>query len=97
MLPKYLPLPTKALQSDGMADYHRLMFSEWDLEQVINYYKNTFTKEINDDPSLDKPAERQKEGWDKVEAIRNYVVSNINTYRVPPRNCGYQLRLPNDV
>ncbi|HPI69724.1 MAG TPA: DUF3857 domain-containing protein [Tenuifilaceae bacterium] len=91
------PIANEALQSDGMADYHRLMFSEWDLEQVINYYKNTFTKEINDDPSLDKLLNDKKEGWDKVEAIRNYVVSNINTYRVPPRNCGYQFRLPNDV
>lgn len=90
-------IANEVLQSEGMADYHRLIFSEWDLEQVFNYYQNAFTQEINHDPSFDELLNEKKEGWDKVEAIRKHVVSNINTYRVPPRNCGYQYRLPNDV
>ena len=91
------PISNEPLQVEGMADYIQLMFSEADLSQTFELLRKSFTKEFDFDQSMEKLFANDQKGWDKIEGIRKYVVTNINTYRVMPKHAGYTFRSPKQV
>jgi len=85
------------MQPEGMADYPIFTFSTADLETAFLFLKNNLTNGFIADKSSLKLLEEPLKGWDKVNSLKNYVVTNINTYGVQPQFTGYQFRSPEQV
>jgi hypothetical protein len=85
------------LQSEGFTAYPALQFSTVDLATAFNYLKGNLTKDFTVDESAKNLLASKEKGWEKVELIKNYVVSNINTYGVLSQLAGYRFRSPEKV
>ncbi len=85
------------LQSEGLAAYPALLFSTLDLPSAFNYLKENLTKSFVPDESAKKLFATKEKGWAKIDLIKNYITSNINTYGVLPQLTGYRFRSPKAV
>lgn len=87
----------ESLQSEGLTAYPTLLFSTKDLTSAFEYIKTNLAQNFTPDEYALKLQKSDLKGWDKVELIRSYVASSINTYGVSPIVTGYRFRSPNDV
>lgn len=85
------------MQPEGMADYPVLTFSTVDLDAAFNYLKSNLTNGFVPDKSSQLLLEDNLKGWEKVNSLKNLVVSNMNTYGVQPQFVGYKFRSPEQV
>jgi hypothetical protein len=85
------------LQSEGLAAYPFITFSTTDLASAFDYLKGNLTNTFTPDDATKKLLNDAAKGWEKVDLIRNYIASNINTYGVPPQLTGYRFRSPEEV
>ncbi|NVO10375.1 MAG: DUF3857 domain-containing protein [Bacteroidales bacterium] len=85
------------LQSEGFTAYPTLQFSTVDLATAFNYLKGNLAKDFTADESAKNLLASKEKSWEKVELVKNYVVSNINTYGVLPQLVGYRFRSPEKV
>lgn len=84
-------------QSEGFAAYPFITFSNTDFTTVFNFLKNNLTNTFVPDEASKSLLNDPSKGWDKINLIRNYVASNINTYGVSPQLTGYRYRTPEEV
>lgn len=85
------------MQAEGSAAYPYLTFSTTDFKTAFNFLKEKLTNNFIPDDASKKLINHESKGWDKIELIRSYVASNINTYGVSPWMIGYTYRTPEDV
>jgi len=85
------------LQAEGFTAYPALQFSTVDLATAFNYLKGNLIKDFTADESAKNLLASKEKGWEKVELVKNYIVSNINTYGVLPQLVGYRFRSPEKV
>jgi hypothetical protein len=85
------------LQAEGFAAYPFLTFSTTDFSSAFKFLKDILTNTFVPDEVSKNLLNDASKGWDKVNLIKNYVASNINTYGVLPQLTGYRFRSPEEV
>lgn len=85
------------LQAEGSAKYPYLTFSTTDFTTVFNFLKGNLINTFVPDDAAKNLLNDASKGWDKVNLIKDYVASNINTYGVSPWMTGYRFRSPEEV
>ena len=84
-------------QVEGMADYQALVFSSVDLSEGNSILSEALSKDFTVEESMSELLRNKSKNCADVEAIRNHVASNMNSYRVQPAYSGYQFRSPAQV
>lgn len=85
------------LQPAGLATYPFITFSTTDFASAFNFLKGNLTNTFVPDDAAKKLVNNPSKGWEKVEMIKDFVASNINTYGVLPQQIGFRFRSPEEV